>query len=143
MHFISRLKFCGLLFLLLAGPFGCATPSGSNGPGNDELQMAPGTSAENVLRAAAAAGKQMNYAGTREGNRLILSKRLPFGAGNIVGDPAKHQNRITVSAVPEAAGAPLGVRVEGEYLGDLRNKDLFNCLSCDVNEIKKAIRGAR
>ncbi len=143
MRKITGLKSFGLLFVLAAGLWSCATSPGPGGAGKDEIQVAPGISVEAVLRAATAAGKQMNYAVTREDNRLVMAKRLPFGVGNIVGDPARHQNRITVSALPGATGAPIEVRVVGEYLGDLRNRDLANCVPCDVNQIKKAIREAR
>lgn len=140
---ITGLKSLGLLFVLAAGLWSCATAPGLNGYGEDAIQIAPGISVEAVIQAATGAGKQMNYAVTREGNRLVMAKRVPFGVGNIVGDPARHQNRITVSALPGATGAPMEVRVVGEYLGDLRNRDLANCLPCDVNQIKKAIREAR
>jgi hypothetical protein len=140
---IAGLKSFGLLFVLAAGLGGCATSPGLNGAGKDAIQVAPGISVEAVLQAATAAGKQMNYAVTREGNRLVMAKRLPFGVGNIVGDPARHSNRITVSAIPGEVGASTEVRVEGEYLGDLRNRDLANCVPCDVSQIKKAIRETR
>jgi len=140
---ISGMKFYGLVFLLAFSLGGCATSPGFNGSGKDEIPVAPGISVETVLRAASNAGKQMNYNVTREGSRLVMTKWVPFGVGNIVGDPDRHRNRITVSAVPGAPGAPTEVRVEGEYLGDLRNRDIGNCVLCDVNKIKKAIREAR
>ena len=143
MHRFAGLKSWGLLFLLAIGFWGCAASPVHSGGEKDALQVAPGISVETVLRAASAAGKQMNYNVTQEGNRLVMAKRLPLGVGNIVGDPARHANRITVAAIPGGAGAPTEVRVEGEYLGDIRNRDLANCVPCDVNQIKKAIRGAR
>ncbi|MCU0579036.1 MAG: hypothetical protein MUF69_05745, partial [Desulfobacterota bacterium] len=35
------------------------------------------------------------------------------------------------------------VQVEGEYLGDPRDKDIRNCVPCDVNQIKKALKEAQ
>ncbi|MBI5582261.1 MAG: hypothetical protein HY892_00405 [Deltaproteobacteria bacterium] len=143
MPFISKLKFVGWLMVLVAGLCGCATPSGSNGPARDEIQLAPGVSIETGFRAASAAGNQMNYSVKQDGNRLIMEKRLPTGAGHFGGNLANHRNRITVSPVPGTAGGSLEVRVVGEYLGDPRDKDVYNCLTCDVNKIKKAIREVR
>ena len=140
---IPGVKSIGLLFVLAVGLLGCATPSGLNDPRKDEFSAAPGISIETVFRTATAAGDQMRYTATREGNRLVMTKRLPVGTSYFGGNPAGHQNRIIVSATSGADSAPPVVRVEGEYLGNPLDSDLHNCVSCDVNKIKKAIREAR
>jgi hypothetical protein len=83
----------------------------------------------------------MNYSVDQEGSSLVLIKQLPFGDGYFGVKPGR--NRITVSPVPGADGAPPRIRVEGEYLGDIRDSNIRNCVPCDVNQIKKAIREAR
>lgn len=140
MQLLPKLRPFGMIIFLAVGLFGCATPSGSSSAGREPVPLTPGTSIETAFRAATAAGKEMNYTITGGGNTLVMEKQLPLGLGNIVSNPAKHRNRITVSAVPAADGAPTVIRVEGEYLGEMRNADLNNCISCDVNKIKKAIR---
>lgn len=140
MQLLPKLKPLVLIFVLTAGLWGCATPSGSNGAGRDAIQLPPGLSVERALRAAAAAGKEMNYTVNGGGNQLVMEKQLPIGVGNIGTNPARHRNRINVTAVPEAAGAPALIRVEGEYLGEIGYSEQFSCLICDVNKIKKAIR---
>jgi hypothetical protein len=136
-----KLKFFGLFFLLAAGLLGCATSSGPGGTGRSEVQAAPGIPIETLFQAAMSAGNKMNYSGTQEGNSLVMVKQLPFGDAYFGVKPGK--NRITVSAIPGAAGAPPGIRVEGEYLGNPLDSDRRNCLPCDINKIKEAIREVR
>jgi hypothetical protein len=136
----SKIKIAGLFFFLATGLVGCATPAGVTG--RDEVKVAPGVSTETLLRAAALAGDRMNYS-VKQGNRLFMEKILPLGAGYFSLKPADHRNRITVSAIPGAAGGSPQVQVDGEYLGDPRDSALHNCVPCDVNQIKKAIREAR
>jgi hypothetical protein len=141
MNLNPALKSFGLFVVLAAGLFGCATSSGPGGVGRGEVQVAPGIPRETVFQAAITAGNQMNYSVTREGNSLVMVKELLFGDAYFGSKPGK--NRITVSAVPGAVGAPPGIRVEGEYLGNPLDSDRRNCLPCDVNKIKEAIREVR
>jgi hypothetical protein len=141
MVFKQLSKITGLFFLLALGPAGCATTPG--GSAWDQVTVSPGVSIEALLRTAASAGNQMNYSIKQGGGRLVMEKQLPAGAGHFGGNLANHRNRITVSAEPGAPGGSPEVRVDGEYLGDPRDRDVYNCLDCDVNKIKKAIREAR
>jgi hypothetical protein len=137
----SKIKIVGLISIVSVWLVSCATTA--DVAGRDEIKAAPGVSTARLLKTAAAAGGQMNYSVKQEGNLLIMERSLPFGAGYFIPNPAKHRNRITVTAVPGAAGDSPEVRVVGEYLGDLRDRDVHNCVPCDVNQIKKAIREAR
>jgi hypothetical protein len=137
----SKFKIAGMIFFLSAWLIGCATPAGV--AGRDKVKAAPGVSTETLLRAAALAGDRMNYSVKQEGNRLFMERSLPLGAGYFSTNPAHHRNRITVSADPGVAGGSPEVQVDGEYLGDPRDRDIRNCVPCDVNRIKKAIREAR
>jgi hypothetical protein len=136
-----KFKIAGMIFLLSACLVGCATPAGVTG--RDQVKTPPGLSTETLLRAASLAGKRMYYSVKQEGNRLVMEKSLPLGAGFFLPDMSNHRNRITVSAVPGAAGGSPEVQVDGEYLGDPLDKDIRNCVPCDVNQIKKAIQEAR
>lgn len=138
---LTHVETAGLLFLLALGLFGCATPASV--AERDGVIVAPGVTSEMGLRAAAAAGNQMHYSIKEQGNRLVMEKQLPTGAGHFGGNLANHRNRITVSAGPGAAGSSPEIQVTGEYLGDPRDRDVYNCMPCDVNKIKKAIREAR
>jgi hypothetical protein len=141
MNLNLTLKSFGLFVGLAAGLFGCATSSGPGGIGRGEVQVAPGIPIQRLFQAAVSAGDQMNYSVAQEGSSLVLIKQLPFGDGYFGVKPGR--NRITVSPVPGADGAPPGIRVEGKYLGDIRDSNLRNCLPCDVDKIKEAIREAR
>jgi len=138
---LVHIKIAGLLFLMALGMSGCATTGGTTD--RDKVVVAPGVSTDRLLRAAAAAGAQMNYSVKQEGNRLLMEKILPLGSGYFVPNPAKHRNSIIVSVVPGSSGGSPEALVEGEYLGDLRDRDIRNCVPCDVNQIKKALREAR
>lgn len=138
---LVHIEIAGLLFLMALGMSGCATTGDM--ADRDKVVVAPGVSTDRLLRAAAAAGAQMNYSVKQGDDHLLMEKVLPLGSGYFVPNPAKHRNRITVSIVPGAAGGSPEVTVEGEYLGDIRDRDVRNCVPCDVNRIKKAIREAR
>jgi hypothetical protein len=141
MNLNPTLKSFGLFIVLAAGLFGCATSSGPGGIERGEVQVASGIPIQRLFQAAVSAGDQMNYSVAQEGSSLVLIKQLPFGDGYFGVKPGR--NRITVSPVPGADGAPSRIRVEGEYLGDIRDSNIRNCVPCDVNQIKKAIREAR
>lgn len=143
MNFFTRLKISGLLPAILALLTGCATMSGSEGLSRNDIPVSPGISLERVLQAAAAAGEQMNYTVVGDGGRLVMTKQLPLGSGYFTFNPANQKNRITVTAITVPSGGQPAIRVEGEFLGDRRDEDIRNCLKCDVNKIKKAVRDVR
>ena len=143
MNFFSRFKISGLLPAILALLTGCATLSGSDGLSRGDIPLSPGISVERVLQAAAAAGEQMNYTVVRDGSSLIMTKQLPLGAGYFTLNPANQKNRIAVTAITVPSGGQPALRIEGEFLGDPRDKDIRNCLNCDVNKIINAIRDVR
>lgn len=138
---LIHIEISGLLFLMALGMSGCATPAGV--AERNRIMAAQGVSIDRLLRTAVAAGEQMGYSVRQEANRLFMEKSLPLGSGYFIPSAAKHRNRITVSVFPDAASGTPEVQVEGEYLGDPRDQDIRNCVPCDVNQIKKALKEAR
>jgi hypothetical protein len=48
-----------------------------------------------------------------------------------------------LNVFPDTAGGIPEVQLEGEHLGDPRDKDIRDCAPCDVNQIKKALKEAQ
>jgi hypothetical protein len=143
MRFFFKKSISVLLLTISAMLSACATPSGSVGPSGSDIPVPPGISVERVLKAAAAAGSDMNYTVVGDGGRLVMTKQLPLGSGYFTFNPANQKNRITVTAITVPSGGQPAIRVEGEFLGDRRDEDIRNCLKCDVNKIKNAVRDVR
>lgn len=99
------------------------------------ISIPDGANGREIMQAAVAEGRKLNYHPQRGEGKVTLTKKMP--ARFAVKGEKIYQ--ITMMIAPGGEGRR-ALTLEGEYLGDLRDRDMNACFECDLEQIEKAAK---
>lgn len=88
-----------------------------------------------VMQAAVEEGRSLNYRPQREPGKVVLRKTMParFGVGG------ERTYQITLAIAPGDEGRKV-LTMAGEYIGDVRDREIKACFECDLDQLEKAVQ---
>jgi hypothetical protein len=130
---ISRKFFyAGTLLVIF---FGYSLASGENL--KKTVSIPPEVNGRELMQAAVSEGRKLRYGPKREEGKVVLIKKMP--ARFTIGNEKIYQ--ITLSIAPGDGGRKV-FTLEGEFTGDLRDRELLICFDCEFDQIEQAVKKA-